>query len=31
MIEIAIEANKILHPAGDNRDLAMVFGTFAIR
>lgn len=30
-IEIAIEASKVLHAAGDNRDLAMVFGTFAIR
>lgn len=30
-IEIAIEASKVLHVAGDNRELAIVFGTFAIR
>jgi len=30
-IEIAIEASKVFRPPGDNRELAMVFGTFAIR
>jgi hypothetical protein len=30
-LEIGIEASKALHPDGDHRELAMVFGTFAIR
>lgn len=30
-VEVAIEANKAIRPPGDNRELAMVFGTFAIR
>jgi hypothetical protein len=29
--ELTIEANKAMHPPGDPRDLAMVFGTFSIR
>lgn len=30
-IEIAIQADKALHPSSDQRELAIVFGTFAIR
>jgi hypothetical protein len=30
-IEISIETNRTFHPPGDNRELGMVFGTFAVR
>jgi hypothetical protein len=30
-IEISIETNHTFHPPGDNRELGMVFGTFAVR
>ena len=30
-IEVKIEASRTLRPPGDNRDLGMAFGTFAIR
>lgn len=30
-IEISIETNRTFRPAGENRDLGMVFGTFTVR
>jgi hypothetical protein len=30
-IEISIETQSSFHPAGDTRDLGMVFGTFSVQ
>lgn len=30
-VEISVESSRTFHPAGDTRDLGMVFGTFAVR
>lgn len=30
-VTVEVELSKVVHPAGDDRDLGMVFGTFAIR